>query len=78
MDKSTPIETVLPWLIQGIPALVPESSPELKELCVRFGAGLYYDSARDAEACLQTLISDDALHADLAANAKLLVEEVSS
>jgi len=60
-----------PLLAARVPALVPESHATLLQLCKTARCGLFYQSPDDIEACLELLVSDTALRAELGENGLL-------
>jgi glycosyltransferase involved in cell wall biosynthesis len=68
-DSSVTLDEVRPLLAARIPVLVPESHATLLQLCRTARCGLFYQSPDDIEACLELLVSDTALRAELGNNA---------
>jgi glycosyltransferase involved in cell wall biosynthesis len=67
-DSSAGLDEVHPLLAARIPALVPESHAALRQLCSAAHCGLFYQSPDEIEACLELLVSDTALRAELGDN----------
>jgi len=57
-----------------IPILVAAGIPELRELCVISNGGLFYSDAKELQASVALLLSDERLRTALARNAKTFVE----
>jgi hypothetical protein len=68
-DSSVTLDDVRPLLAARIPVLVPESHATLLQLCRTARCGLFYQSPDDIETCLELLISDTALRAEMGENA---------
>jgi glycosyltransferase involved in cell wall biosynthesis len=61
--------------LRGLPIVVHEESPELKELCLLSQGGLFYSDAVELGECLELLLSDEPLRRAMGANGRRFVEK---
>lgn len=68
LDESVDKEALLPMLKYNLSLLVPEKNCELKQLCIDYNCGLYYQTPYEAEGALLCLLSNKKIRSTLAAN----------
>jgi hypothetical protein len=75
VDRSAGLAHVLRALRRGVPLLVPQDAPELRELCVAAGCGLFYRDPAEAIRCLEHLVADGATRRALGENGRAFLTQ---
>jgi len=68
VDKSINREFLLAGLKYKLSLLVPEDNDELKQFCIKYNCGLYYQNTYEAEGALQCLLNSERIRSIIAAN----------
>jgi glycosyltransferase involved in cell wall biosynthesis len=69
------VRQALRAFLRGLPIVVHEESPELKELCLVSEGGLFYSDADELGECLELLLSDEPLRKAMGASGRRFVEK---
>lgn len=78
VDSATACDDVRFALRYGIPLLVPEQNPALRELCIAARCGVWYRDEFDARLCLEYLLASDVIREQLGANGRAYLAAQSS